>query len=50
MDGMEEVSDKLKEFGYKGEEEKLCKELLEAISEMDVDACVEIMEKWRQVR
>lgn len=50
MDGMEEVSDKLKEYGYKGEEEKLCKELLEAISEMDVDACVEIMDKWKQLR
>jgi len=50
MDGMEEVSAKLDEYGYEGEEADICKELKEAISEMDMDACEELTAKWKDLR
>ena len=50
MDGMEEVSAKLDEYGYEGEEADICKELKEAISEMDMDACEERTANWKDLR
>ena len=47
MDAMEEVSDGLKKHSFEEDTEELIKDLIQAISEMDTDACMEIVEKLR---
>ena len=46
MDEMEEVAAEMKKYKYSGEEKELLEELLDAVEELDVDTCEEIMEEW----
>ena len=43
---MEEVAAEMKKYKYSGEEKELLEELLDAVEELDVDTCEEIMEEW----
>ena len=45
MDTMEEIEGKLKSFSYPEEQQEHMKELYQTIESMDIDACVELIEK-----
>ena len=46
MDGMQQVADELKSCIFTGAESEKAKKLIDAIEEMDVDICLEIMDSW----
>ncbi len=46
MDEMEAVIEKMKEYHYEGEQQEIFGRLKEAVEEVDVEACVELMQKW----
>ena len=46
MDGMQQVADELKICILTGAESEKAKKLIDAIEEMDVDICLEIMDSW----
>ncbi len=47
MDGMESVSDRLKQYSYDEDVRPVIDDLLKAIGDMDTDACMEIADKLR---
>lgn len=47
MDGMEAVAAKMDEYSYEGVEAELFESLKEAVSNIDVDICEEIINEWR---
>lgn len=48
MDRMEEAADAMKEYSYSGKQEELFGQLLEAVENIDVDTCEEIMVEWEK--
>ena len=46
MDGMQQVDDELKSCIFTGAESEKAKKLIDAMEEMDVDICLEIMDSW----
>ena len=46
MDGIQQVADELKSWIFTGAESEKAKKLIDAIEEMDVDICLEIMDSW----
>ena len=46
MDGIQQVADELKSCIFPGAESEKAKKLIDAIEEMDVDICLEIMDSW----
>lgn len=48
MDRMEEVADAMKEYSYSGKRGELFERLLEAVENIDVDTCEEVMVEWEE--
>ena len=48
MDRMEEVASAMKEYSYSGKQGELFARMLEAVENIDVDACEEIMVEWEE--
>lgn len=49
MDRMEEAADVMREYSYSGKQQELFEGLLEAVENIDVDACEEIMAEWEKM-
>jgi signal transduction histidine kinase/DNA-binding response OmpR family regulator len=49
MDKMEAVIEKLGNYSYEGENERLYKRLCDAVSEMDPDFCEEVIHTWKSI-
>lgn len=49
MDRMEEAGNAMKKYSFSGEQGKLFEQMLEAIENIDVDACEEIMVEWGKI-
>ncbi len=50
MDGMEDVVAKLKEYSYNDEEKELLGRFSDAVDEIDVDECENIIKEWKKIR
>ncbi|MCM1191491.1 MAG: PocR ligand-binding domain-containing protein [Butyrivibrio sp.] len=48
MDRMEEAAGAMKEYSYSGRQAELFERLLEAVENIDVDTCEEIMVEWEE--
>lgn len=49
MDRMEEAADAIKEYSYTGKQSELLGGLLEAVENIDVDVCEELMTEWEKL-
>lgn len=49
MDGMEGVIAQMKQYTYSGEAEEMFEKLKEAVDNLDVDTCEEVVESWKKI-
>jgi CheY-like chemotaxis protein/HPt (histidine-containing phosphotransfer) domain-containing protein len=49
MDKMEAVINKLDEYHFEGDDEKLYKRLCDAVGDMDPDVCEEVIHAWKSI-
>ena len=49
LDAMEQAVEQLKGYRYPTEQQGYFERMKEAVSDIDVDACEEILAEWRQV-
>lgn len=48
IDGMESVISKMEQYHYEGSQKELLNQLKNAVDEIDVDACGEIIDLWEE--